>query len=133
MLAITDKWTRVAGRSKKNGVTVKAGFQVFSFWTVRIDRELPAVPFQGSLTLENILKKFKYGLASTIHIPSGYAAWTVGLRFPKNQERGSFQVFNAKFENVFETENETILLLTKKWWTAGKIFTDSSDRKSNRK
>ena len=100
MLDITDKWTRSAGRTKKNGVTIK---------------------------------KFKYGLASTIHIPSGYAAWTVGLRFPKNQERGSFQVFNAKFENVFETENETILLLTKKWWTAGKIFTDFSDRKSNRK
>ena len=58
---------------------------------------------------------------------------TVGLRFPKNQERGAFQVFNAKFENVFETENETILLLTKKWWTAGKIFTGASDRKWNRK
>ena len=100
MLDITDKWTKSAGRTKKNGVTVK---------------------------------KFKYGLASTIHIPSGYAAWTVGLRFPKNQERGAFQVFNAKIENVYETENETILLLTKKWWTAGKIFFGFFYRKRNRK
>ena len=125
MLAITDKWTRVAGRSKKNGVTVKAGFQVFSFWTVRIDRELPAVPFQGSLTLENILKKFKYGLASTIHIPSGFAGWTIGLRFPKNQERGAFQVFNANFHNVFENENELIVLIVKKYWKS-KILTGNS-------
>ena len=100
MLDITDKWTRSAGRSKKNGVTIK---------------------------------KFKYGLASTIHIPSGYAAWTIGLRFPKNQERGAFQVFNAKFQNVFETENETILLIEKKWWTAGKILTGVTDRNWNRK
>ena len=66
------------------------------------------------------IKKQKFGLASTIHIPSGFSQWSVGLRFPKNQERGSFQVFNARFENTYETENEIVLLLTKKYWTKGK-------------
>ena len=35
MLSITDKWTRVAGRTKKNGVTIKAGFQNPSFFPSR--------------------------------------------------------------------------------------------------
>ena len=93
MLDITDKWTRSAGRTKKNGVSVK---------------------------------KFKYGMATTIHIPEGFSEWSVGLRFPKNQERGSFQVFNAKFENIYETENETIVLLSKKWWTGGDLLDGDS-------
>lgn len=93
MLDITDKWTRLDGRTKRNGVTVK---------------------------------KFKYGVATTIRIPQGFSQWSVGLRFPKNQERGSFQVFNAKFENIYETENETVVMLTKKWWSGGDLLDGDS-------
>jgi hypothetical protein len=72
------------------------------------------------------IKKQKFGLASTIHIPSGFSEWSIGLRFPKNQERGSFQVFNARFENIYNTENEVVVLLTKKWWTKGDLVDGDS-------
>ena len=37
-----------------------------------------------------------------------------GIEIPKKKtERGSFQVFNVKYENIYETENETIVLLSK--------------------
>ena len=41
-----------------------------------------------------------------------------GIEISKKTERGSFQVFNVKYENIYETENETIVLLSKKWWRA---------------
>ena len=41
-----------------------------------------------------------------------------GIEISKKTERESFQVFNVKYENIYETENETIVLLSKKWWRA---------------
>lgn len=107
----------------------------FLIWVSKVPKSIPTGP-RLTVNLKNQLSvkprnspyKKKFGFAATIHISSRYAnAWTVGLRFPKNLEPGifptcNFQVFNAQFQNVFETEAETILLLTQKLRSEGKLW-----------
>lgn len=52
--------------------------------------------------------------------------WTVALRFPKGQTRGTFNVWNAQVYNVYETSRETVFVFTQKWWTAGDLVDQHS-------
>merc|ERR1719394_2088544 len=71
------------------------------------------------------LKKTKqYGFSMKIEIPEQYWSnngWTVALRFPKGQTRGTFNVWNAQVYNVYETARETVFVFTQKWWTGGDL------------
>ena len=66
------------------------------------------------------LKKTKqYGFSMKLKIPAEHwdrNGWTVALRFPKGQTRGTFNVWNAQVYNVYETSRETVLVLTQRWW-----------------
>ena len=50
--------------------------------------------------------RFKYGHMMEVELPTGAKAWSVAIRLPKTQERGAFQVFNAHFFHVYQTDDE---------------------------
>ena len=41
-----------------------------------------------------------------IELPEGGRSWSVAIRLPRKQERGAFQVFNAHFFHVYQTNDE---------------------------
>ena len=41
-----------------------------------------------------------------VELPAGGKAWSVAIRLPRNHERGAFQVFNAHFFHVYQTNDE---------------------------
>ena len=53
-----------------------------------------------------------------ITVPEEYwtpQGWTVALRFPPGQRKGSFSVSNAQFLNVYQKPTELDLLFTARW------------------
>ena len=59
-----------------------------------------------------------YGFALLITVPEEYwtqQGWTVALRFPPGQRKGSFTVSNAQFLNVYQKPTELDLLLTSRY------------------
>lgn len=62
-------------------------------------------------------KRFRFGHMMEIEIPQKHnAGWSVAIRFPREQERGAFQVFNGHFFHVYQTQTEVILFVHKKHW-----------------
>ena len=41
-----------------------------------------------------------------VELPQGAKSWSVAIRLPRKQERGAFQVFNAHFFHVYQTDDE---------------------------
>ena len=50
--------------------------------------------------------RFRYGHMMEIELPEGGKSWSVAIRLPRKQERGAFQVFNAHFFHVYQTNDE---------------------------
>ena len=50
--------------------------------------------------------RFQYGHMMEVELPAGGKAWSVAIRLPRKQERGAFQVFNAHFFHVYQTNDE---------------------------
>ena len=50
--------------------------------------------------------RFQYGQMMEVELPPGGKAWSVAIRLPRKQERGAFQVFNAHFFHVYQTNDE---------------------------
>jgi hypothetical protein len=63
-----------------------------------------------------------YGFSIKVSVPEKYwspKGWTVAIRLPAGQKRANFNVWNAQFLGVYNTQTETVLVITQRWSTQG--------------